>query len=86
MRRLLVTLFAAGLLGVAAEGCRHVGGRCDCDHVDPCYTRAPWAGDFGHIFPASYNGLNGAEQLKIAPKTPEKIPERIPEKIPEKNN
>ena len=78
MRRLLVTLFAAGLLSVGAAGCRHVAGKCDCDHVDPCYTRAPWAGDFGHgVFPAS---LNGVEQLKVPPKTSEKIPEKIPER------
>ena len=64
MRRLLVTLFAAGLLGVAAEGCRHVGGRCDCDHVDPCYTRAPWA----VLVPGDVVVSSKVEDLKTNPK------------------
>ena len=80
MRRLFVTLFAAGLMSVGATGCHHIAGRCDCDYIDPCYTRAPWAGDFGHVFPASLNGP-GAEQLKTPPKTLEKTPEKIPEKL-----
>ncbi len=71
MRRLLVTLFAAGLLGTVLAGCRHVAGVCDCDYLDPCYTRAPWAGEGLHGALPPFNGLAPAEGLKVAPR-PEK--------------
>ncbi len=35
MRRILAMVAVMALMQLAASGCRHVGGACDCEHAGP---------------------------------------------------
>ncbi len=35
MRRILALIAVMALLNLAASGCRHVAGACDCEHAGP---------------------------------------------------
>jgi hypothetical protein len=72
MRRLMRAFVVAGVLGTLVMGCRHVTGVCDCDHLDPCCLRAPWANEsLNGIHPALYNGFGTAP---VRQEPPEALP------------
>ena len=57
MRKLVNKMFALVGLATVVMGCNHLHGVCDCDYIDPCYTRAPWASNAQHhVVPVMYNG------------------------------
>jgi hypothetical protein len=73
MRRFVLSFVGVGLIAAVA-GCYHTAGRCDCDLVDPCYQRAPWAAD-GQMpapYPIEMQG-QGPQPLKTLPKEQKKL-------------
>jgi len=83
MRRVLFSLFATSLIGLAA-GCCHTHGVCDCEVDDYCYTRQPYIHQGGITAPLPHYSSPSGEAIPAPRSTPMPVGKtrEIPKELP----